>query len=70
MFFEMIAGAFPYPTYPFPGLAPTSYPPPNAAALSSVNPVLAEVTLGLIRWIPGQRMTLAEASARLEPLSK
>jgi hypothetical protein len=68
MFYQMITGEFPYETYPVLGRSQARYPAVDAAALGGVHPVLAEVTLALIRWLPNERMSLADASARLEAL--
>ncbi len=68
MFYQMITGEFPYETYPVLGHSQARYPAVDAAALSGVHPVLAELTLALIRWLPNERMSLADASARLEAL--
>ncbi len=65
MFYEMITGSFPYPTYPLRGLTASRYAAVDAAVLGAVHPVLAELTLGLVRWDPAQRLTLADAQARL-----
>ncbi len=66
MFYEMIAGAFPYVGYPL--ARTTRYAAVNTTALNGVHSVLAEVTMGLIRWAADERMSLADACARLETL--
>jgi serine/threonine protein kinase len=67
MFYQMITGDFPYHSYPL-GNAARHDRAVNGAALSAVNPVLCNVTLALIRWLPSERMSLVDATALLQQL--